>query len=167
MLTKIVRRSGMFAKERVARFLKQGGPDAVFAEIDRLDSSSYVRRVYYTELLQQAEGTDALVTKVLQRVRSELKSDYDKRTLLTAIAKRPQVTDAQRVIVANVAATIGSDYDQRQSLEAVLEPAATSPAVAAAVVETAASIGSNYDRSLVLTELARKGGVSRRRRRRS
>jgi hypothetical protein len=160
VLTRIVRRSGLFAKERVARFLKQGGADAVLAEIDRLDTSSYVRRVYYTELLQQAEGTDALVSRVLQRVRSELKSDYDKRTVLTAIAKRPQVTNAQRVLVANVAGTIGSDYDQRQALAAVLDPAATSPAVAAAVLETAASIGSNYDRRLLLSELARKGGLT-------
>ena len=52
-IEKLIRHSGAFAKERVARFLKSGGADAVLAEIDRLADSSYVRRVYYTELLSR------------------------------------------------------------------------------------------------------------------
>ena len=90
----------MFAKERVARFLKSGGPDAVLAEIDRLDDSSYVRRVYYTELLKQAPPTDALLGRVLQRVPNELTSDYDKSTLLTLAAQQPAMNDTHRVAIA-------------------------------------------------------------------
>ncbi len=85
-IDKLIRHSGAFAKERVARFLKRGGPDAVLDEIDRLADSSYVRRVYYSELLKQAPPTDALLGRVLQRVPNELKSDYDKSTLLTLAA---------------------------------------------------------------------------------
>ena len=78
----------MFAKERVARFLKQGGPDAVLAQIDRLDDSSYVRRVYYTELLKQAELSErAAHTRPAARGR-RAQVRLRQRTLLTAIAKR-------------------------------------------------------------------------------
>ena len=66
-LDRMIRGSGAFAHDRVARFLKRGGPDAVFAEITRLDSSSYVHRVYYTELARQAELSESLLTKILQR----------------------------------------------------------------------------------------------------
>jgi hypothetical protein len=84
----MIRTSGAFARDRVARILQRGGPDAVLAEVSRLESS-YVRRVYYSELLRQAPTTDALLTEVLQRVPSDLKSDYEKATLLTQAAKLP------------------------------------------------------------------------------
>ena len=59
----------------------------MLAEIDRLADSSYVRRVYYSELLKQAPPSDALLGRVLQRVPNEIKSDYDKSTLLTLAAQ--------------------------------------------------------------------------------
>ena len=90
----------MFAKERVAKFLKRGGPDAVLAEIDKLGDSSYTHRIYYTELARQAELSESLLTQILQRVPAEMSSDYDKATLFTMIAKLPAVTDAHRVQVA-------------------------------------------------------------------
>jgi len=52
-LPKFVRNTGIGAERRVARYLKSGGPSAVLAEIARIDSS-YVKRIYFTELLEQA-----------------------------------------------------------------------------------------------------------------
>jgi hypothetical protein len=159
-IDKMIRNSGAFAKARVARFLKQGGPDAVLAEIPRLANSSYVRRVYYTELAAQAQLSESLLGRILQRVPTELRSDYDKATLLTAIVKQPAITDAHRAQIARAVTTIGSDYDQRRTLTAAMDTRPVSPALAAAVLEGAATIGSNYDRSLVLSELAERGGLT-------
>ena len=159
-IDKLIRHSGAFAKERVARFLKSGGADAVLAEIDRLADSSYVRRVYYTELLKQAPPSDALLGRVLQRVPNELKSDYDKATLLTQAAQSSSMNDTHRVAIARAVNSISSDYDQRRTLTAILTTRPLAPAVAAAVLEATPSIRSNYDRSQVLVTVAESGGLT-------
>jgi beta-lactamase regulating signal transducer with metallopeptidase domain len=159
-IDKMIRRSGMFARDRVARFLKQGGPDAVLAEMDRLAASSYVKRVYYTELMKQTPLDDALVSRVLQRVAQDVTSDYDRAVVLSSVAKLPAITDAHRAVVARASKAITSDYEQRRALAAVMASASVVPGVAAAVVDAASTIGSSYERSVVLSELARKGGVT-------
>jgi len=159
-LDRMIKQSAAFAKERVAKFLKRGGPDAVLAEIDKLGKSSYTHRVYYTELARQAELSAALVTKIVQRVPAEMSSDYDKRTLFTAVAALPAANDEHRVEIARAVKTISSDYDQRVTLSALMSVRPLSPALAAAVLDSTSAISSNYDRSLVLTEVAEKGGLS-------
>jgi beta-lactamase regulating signal transducer with metallopeptidase domain len=159
-LDKMIRRSGAFAKQRVARFLKRGGPDAVLAEIDRLDNSSYVRRVYYGELLTQAPPSDALLDRVLRRVPLELKSDHDKATLLTQAAQSPGMNDSHRVAIARAAQTISSDYEQRRTLTAILNTQPLAPAVAAAVLDASDSIGSSHDRSVLLLAVVEHGGLT-------
>jgi len=157
---KLIRHSGAFAKERVAKFLKRGGPDAVLAEISRLDDSSYVRRVYYTELLKQAPPSDALLGRVLERVPAELKSDYDKATLLTQAAELPALNDSHRVAIAKAVQSINSDYDQRRTLVAILNTRPLAPAVAAAVLAASESINSSHDRSQVLLAVVEQGGLT-------
>jgi len=159
-LEKLIRNTGMFAKERVARYLKQGGPDAVLAEIDRLGASSYVRRVYYTELMKQALPSDSLVGRVLQRVPVELKSDYDKATLLIVAATLPVLNDAYRAAIARAVQSISSDYDQRRTLTAILNVKPLAPSVAAAVLDAGESINSSHDRSLVLLAFVEHGGLT-------
>ena len=159
-LDKIVRRSGMFAKDRVARFLREGGPDRVLEEIARLGTSSYVKRVYYSELLKQATLTEPLLSQVLERVPTDLTSDYDRATFLTTVLALPAITDAHRVSVARTARAIGSDYDQRRTLVAVMAATPVSSAVANAILEATATVNSSYDRAVILGELAEKGGVT-------
>lgn len=161
-LQKVIRRTGLFAADRVARFLKQGGPDAVLAEIDRLGESSS-KRAYYRELLKQAEVTDALITKVLQRITGDktLTSDYERSVLLTELAKQPTATDAHRMQIAEAAKTIGSDYEQRRALGAVLAAApAASAAVARAVLAATTGIASSHERSELLIQIVNRGGVT-------
>jgi hypothetical protein len=159
-LDKLVRHSGMFAKDRVARFLKQGGPDAVLDEISRLGNSSYVRRVYYTQLLEQAPLTEALLSRVLRRVPSDLTGDYDRATLVVAATKLPALTDGHRATIARGARIIGSDYDQRRTLSAVMQTGPVSPEVAGAALEATATVNSSHDRANILIGLAQGGGVT-------
>jgi beta-lactamase regulating signal transducer with metallopeptidase domain len=159
-IDRLIRHSGAFAKDRVARFLKRGGPDAVLAQIDRLSESSYVRRVYYSELLTQAPATDALLGTVLDRVTTEVTSNYDKATLFTQAAGLPAITDSHRVAIARAVKSISSSYDQRRSLTAIVTRTPLAAIVAAAVVDAVASISSNHDRAEVLIDVAEHGGVT-------
>ncbi|MBY0496164.1 MAG: M56 family metallopeptidase [Cyanobacteria bacterium] len=159
-IDKLITRSGMFAKERVAKYLKQGGPDAVMAQIARLGDSSYTHRIYYTELARQAELSDSLLSRILQRVTTEITSNYDKATLFTTILKQPSINDAHRAQIARAAKTISSNYDKRRTLTAVMEVTPLTSSVAAAVLDAAGTIDSNYDRAQVLTEVVERGGVT-------
>jgi beta-lactamase regulating signal transducer with metallopeptidase domain len=159
-LDRLIKNSALFAKERVAKFLKRGGPDAVLAEIDRLGDSSYTHRIYYTELARQAELSASLLTRMLQRAPAEMSSDYDKATLFITIARLPAVNESHRVQVALAAKSISSDYDERRTLAAIMDLRPLPPSVAAAVLDAAGSISSSYDRSLVLTEVAERGGLT-------
>jgi beta-lactamase regulating signal transducer with metallopeptidase domain len=154
-------RSGMFATERVERFLKQGGPDAVIAEVDRLKTdSSYVKRVYYSALLKQADLSAAQLAQLLDRIATTMTSDYEKGTLLGLALHEPNVTDQQRILVARAAAKMASDHEQRKVLSAVLDVPALSSPLVTAVLETLTGVASNHERSTVLLEIARKGGVT-------
>ncbi len=159
-LDRMIRNSGAFARERVARRLTRGGPDAVLAMIDDLSDSSYVRRVYYSELFKQSPPSDAILARVLQRIPNEIKSDYDKSTLLTLAAQQPSMNDAHRVSIARAVKTISSDYDQRRALTAILKTRPLSAALAAAVLDATASINSNYDRSQMLVLVVENGGLT-------
>src|SRR5688500_9069717 len=133
-------RSGMFASDRVARFLKQGGPDAVLAEIDRLQTdSSYLKRVYYSALLKQADLSQPQLARVLDRVGKDITSDYEKATLLVQVLQEPNVTDQQRLEVTRATRGINSDYEQRKVLTAVLKAEPLSPAVATAAIDVTSS----------------------------
>lgn len=159
-IDRLITRSGMFAKERVAKFLKRGGPDAVLAEIDRLGDSSYTHRIYYTELARQASLDEPLLTRILTRVPKDVSSDYDKATLFTAILQQKAITPAHRVQIARAVRTISSDYDQRRTLTAIMDAQPVPAGVADAIIDVADSINSNYDRSLVLVQLVERGGVT-------
>ena len=110
-------RSGMFATQRVARLLAQGGPDAVLAEVDRLQTdSNYVKRAYYSALLKQATLDNAQLARMLQRVSDGMTSDYDRSTLLVQIISEGKLTEEQQIAVARVVGRLGSDYEQRKVL---------------------------------------------------
>jgi beta-lactamase regulating signal transducer with metallopeptidase domain len=160
VLDKLIHRTGLFARERVARLLKQGGPDAVFSEIGRLASSSYVRRVYYTELLYQTPLSEAALSRLLQGVANDLTSDHDRSTVLTAILSMPAATDAHRVSAARAASSIKSGYERRRALSAASATSSIAPAVAGAVVDAASGIESNHEMGVLLSELARKNAVT-------
>jgi beta-lactamase regulating signal transducer with metallopeptidase domain len=156
-------RGGLFASERVARILKQGGPDAVLAEVDRLKTtSSHVKRVYYSALLKQADLTTPQLVRLLDRVTTTINSDHEKRLVLTQILNEPGVTDEHRALAARAAARMSSDHEQRLVLTAALATDAPSAAVIDAVLDGLEGVSSNHERSLVLIDVARKGGVNER-----
>jgi beta-lactamase regulating signal transducer with metallopeptidase domain len=162
-LTNVIQRmirGGMFAAERVARLLKQGGPDAVLADVERLQTdSSYVKRVYYTTLLKQAELNAAQLSRLLDGV-ATMTSDFEKRSVLTGVLAQPRVTDEQRALAARAAARMASDYEQRVVLSAALAAASPAPVVVEAVLDALENVSSSHERSRVLLEIARKGALT-------
>jgi beta-lactamase regulating signal transducer with metallopeptidase domain len=158
MLQTAVHRLGLGASSRVARFLKQGGPNAVLAEIDTLEGD-YVRRLYYTELLAQAKLSPADLTRVAAKIGDTIHSDYERATLIVSVAKQASTDDGARITLADAARTITSDYEKRRALSALVADR-VSPRVSAAVLRNAAGMHSDYERATLLIDVAGKGGLT-------
>jgi hypothetical protein len=158
MLQKVVRVSGFGAEDRVARFLKQGGVNAVLAEID-LMQGDYARRVYYRELLKQAKVTPAELSKVMGRASETIRSDYELASLVASAASQARGNEAALVAVVDATKTIDSDYEMRRALTAAMVDPVT-PKVASSMLTSAATVASDYERATLLIELAKKGGLT-------
>jgi beta-lactamase regulating signal transducer with metallopeptidase domain len=153
--------SGMFATERVARLLKQGGPDAVLAEVERLQTdSSYITRVYYSALLKQADLSSAQLTRMIEHTSTEMNSDHEKATVLLQILQARALSEEQRVLVARAAARINSDHEQRRVLQAATDVPTLNAALVMAVLDALQTVNSSHERSQVLRAVAGKGGVT-------
>lgn len=158
MLLKIVRRTAFGAQSRVARLLKQGGVDAVLAQIGNLEGD-YARRVYYGELFKQAKLSPADVTRIATRASRTMTSDYELSTLLKLAVKQAAGDENTLVAVIGATKTIGSDYEMHQVLSAALPDRPTAK-VAAAALAAASGIQGDHDRASFLIEFAKKGGLS-------
>jgi hypothetical protein len=157
-LLQIVRKSGFGAESRVARFLKQGGIEAVFTEISQLDGD-YVRRVYYSELIKQAKLSPADLTRVAKQASATISSDYELATLLKTAGKQNVTDEGTLVALIEATKTIHSDYELHQALSSLM-PAKPAVKVAAAVLTSAAGLQSDYERASLLIDFTRRGGLT-------
>jgi hypothetical protein len=156
----LVQRSGLFAEQRVARLLNDGGAEAVLSAIDRLPANGgYVRRRYYEELLDQAPHTADLLSRIVERAGRATFSDYERARVLKRVTESKAVLDAHRVQVAAASRAIGSDYEQRRVLITAM-PERLSEPLASAILAAAAELNSDYERSTLLATLAERGGVT-------
>ena len=89
-LDQLIKRSGMFAKERVAKYLKRGGPDAVLAEIAKLGESE----LHASHLLHRADAAGrslevAADADPAARARRRCRRTTTRRRCSSTIAKLP------------------------------------------------------------------------------
>jgi hypothetical protein len=152
VLPRFVRQSAMFAKDRVARFLRKGGVDAVLTEISQIEGS-YGKRVYLTQLVRQATIDPASARRVLDQAGREIDSDYELATLLIDSADRLLVDEATRQAYLDAARTLESDYEMRRAYTAALKRGTTSPALIASLLEASRALDSDYEAATVLLDV--------------
>jgi hypothetical protein len=97
-----VRQSGFDAERRVARLYQKGGASAVFEEVS-LIKSDYAKGVYLRELMKSLELDSASVERVVTKAAREMKSDYEKRQVLSMVAEK--YLDDQNVLSELITAT--------------------------------------------------------------
>ncbi|PYQ85763.1 MAG: hypothetical protein DMG03_08460 [Acidobacteria bacterium] len=146
ILPPLVRNSGAFAESRVKSILAKKGVAGVLDEIG-LVTSDYARRVYYVALLDNVALDGASLATVLQQVGQRIKSDYDRRTVRTALA------------YARAIEGMTSSYDKRQALVALIARDPLPAAAKQSVLTSAASVRSDYDRREILVAYLRQQGV--------
>lgn len=134
--------SGAKAKERVAIFLREGGPAVVIAKIDAI-AGDHARQRYVTELTEQADLNASEMESLLAAVK-KFESDHDLRVALDSILEHETVDPAQMPLFLAAAKRIESDYDLRRLIESVSEKPLNEDAVTLAI-ELMQQLESDHD----------------------
>jgi beta-lactamase regulating signal transducer with metallopeptidase domain len=157
-LPQVIRDSGIGAGPRVARILRQGGPQAVLTEIGRIHSDGS-KRVYLDQLFSQATLKPSELKDAARLIRS-ISSDGDKAQVIITVDTNYFTADL-RSYLFDVAESINSDGDKRRVLSDIVKKDGGSLETLASAARAARRISSDGDKAEVLIEMAssyRPGG---------
>jgi len=150
-LPQFIRDSGIGAGHRVARILRQGGPQAVLAEIGRIHSDGS-KRVYIEQLFSQAKLTPSDLKDAARLIRS-VSSDGDKAQAIITVDANYFTADL-RSYLFDAAESIHSDGDKRRALSDIVKKDGGSLETLASAARAARHISSDGDKAEVLIEMA-------------
>lgn len=150
-LPQFIRDSGIGAGRRVARILRQGGPQAVLAEIGRIHSDGS-KRVYIEELFSQAKLAPPDLKDSARMIRG-ISSDGDKAQAIITVDGNYFTADL-RSYLFDAAESISSDGDKRRVLSDIVKKDGRSLETLASAARTARHISSDGDKAEVLIEMA-------------
>lgn len=149
-LPQVIRDSGMGAGPRVARILRQGGPQGVLTEIGRIHSDGS-KRVYLQELFSQATLKPADLKDAVRLIRG-ISSDGDKAQVIITVDTNYFSADL-RSYLFDAAESISSDGDKRRVLSDILKKDGANLETLARVARAARHISSDGDKAEVLIEM--------------
>ncbi|HEX8179245.1 MAG TPA: hypothetical protein VF525_06845 [Pyrinomonadaceae bacterium] len=144
-----VRQGGLDARTRVARLLRQRGPDGVLAEIGQIEGD-YGRRIYFDELLKTANLNSAALQKALREAARGIRSDYERAQLISHVADIYLHTDSLVPVFFETLDRIASDYERRRVMVSILQRPLTTPAVRRRLLQSAAALTSDYEKATLL-----------------
>ena len=150
----IVRQGGYDAERRVKTILDQRGVAGVLAEIDQIQGD-WAKRIYYEQLLKQANLDATALRDVLRQMARNISSDYEQAQLLTAVA--PMLTGKEAALQPffDAVATIKSDYERGRVLKTIMKQDTPSSALLVLVASSTKTISSDYERRGVLSALVK------------
>lgn len=157
-LPQVIRDSGIGAGPRVARILRQGGPQGVLNEIGRIHSDGS-KRVYLEQLFSQATLKPSELKDAARLIRS-ISSDGDKAQVIITVEANYFTTDLRSYLFDD-AESISSDGDKRRVLSDIVKKDGGSLETLTSAARTARHIASDGDKAEVLIEMAspyRPGG---------
>ncbi|HKQ74356.1 MAG TPA: hypothetical protein VJ810_11750 [Blastocatellia bacterium] len=153
ILLEAVRQSGFDAERRVDRLFQKGGANAVFEEVS-LIKGDYAKGVYLRELMKVHDLDSASAQRVMTLAAREMKSDYEKRRVLSLAAEK--FLNDQNVLTefGAATATIGSDYERGQTIAAALKRGALTTAQLKGLLQSVAGMSSDYEKAQALIHIA-------------
>jgi bla regulator protein blaR1 len=148
LLLHVIRESGINADKRVARLLHQGGPEAVFGEIELIEGSGSSAK-YLRELVAQGDLDSADLRETAKLAVSEVASSGDRSRLLITTAETFLADqDASGSWVEAVSSISSSGDKSRTLIRAMRED--LGPEALIQVLAVARTISSSGDKSRVL-----------------
>jgi beta-lactamase regulating signal transducer with metallopeptidase domain len=151
LLPQVIRDSGIGAGPRVARILRQGGPQAVIDEIGLIHSDGS-KRIYLEQLFSQATPNTEQLKEAARLIRG-ISSDGDKAQVLVDVDGK-YFTAELRPNLFEAIESINSDGDKRRVLSDIVKKDAGSADTLLSVARAAKHISSDGDKAEVLIEMA-------------
>ncbi len=151
ILPQVIRDSGIGAGPRVARILRQGGPQAVLTEIGLIHGDGS-RRVYLEMLFSQTTLNPTQLRDAAKLIR-EISSDGDKAHVIMAVDDK-YFTGELRSYIFEATESISSDGDKRRVLSDFVSKDGGSGDTLVSVAKAAKHISSDGDKAEVLIEVA-------------
>ena len=153
-LPRFIRQTGIGAPARVARIMRQKGPDGVFAEIALIEGS-WAKRIYFTELLKADNLDPRIVERALNQAAKEIDSDFEMASMLIGSADRLLVNDATRKAYFDAARTIDSDFEMRRVYSSAIKRGTMSPDIMFSLLDASASIESDFEAASLLIDVGK------------
>ena len=150
LFLRVIRETGINVDQRVARFLAEGGPGAVFAEVANIRSGSSVQR-YLAALVSQGRLDSDDLARAAKVAEDRIASSGSRARFLSDVAPQYLNSEAQ-VAYFDAIRSIDSSGDKARTLKAVLQESPNANSLRL-VVEVANTIQSSGDHSRVLIEL--------------
>ena len=151
LLPQVIRDTGIGAGPRVARILRQGGPQAVITEIGLIHGDGS-RRLYLELLFSQTTLNTAQLKDAAKLIR-EIASDGDKAHVIMAVDEK-YFTGELRPYIFEATESISSDGDKRRVLSDFVSKDGGSGDTLVSVAKAAKHISSDGDKAEVLIEVA-------------
>jgi len=151
LLPQVIRDTGIGAGPRVARILRQGGPQAVITEIGLIHGDGS-RRLYLELLFSQTTLNTAQLKDAAKLIR-EISSDGDKAHVIMAVDEK-YFTGELRPYIFEATESISSDGDKRRVLSDFVSKDGGSGDTLVSVAKAAKHISSDGDKAEVLIEVA-------------
>jgi beta-lactamase regulating signal transducer with metallopeptidase domain len=156
-LPQMIRDTAIGAGPRLARILRQGGPQAALTEIALIHSDGS-RRVYLELLFSQVQLNTAQLEDAAKLIQ-EISSDGDKAHVIIAVDSKYFTPDLRPRLFQAVE-SISSDGDKRKVLSDIAQKDGKSPETLVGVARAAHHISSDGDKAEVLIEIADHYGAS-------
>ena len=157
-LLAVARRTGIDAGRRVDQVLEKGGVDAVFEEIEEIDSG-HVRGIYFREMIARGDLSKDELIRTVRAIGDDIKSDGDKtRVLLDICDYYVEDVEVTRAFF-ETSKTIRSSGDRTRLLINVLDRPGLDDSVAVLALGAAAGIKSDGDKTRILIGAAERFSI--------
>jgi beta-lactamase regulating signal transducer with metallopeptidase domain len=151
LLPQMIRDSGVGAGARVARILRQGGPQAAVNEIGLIHSDGS-KRIYLEQLFSQAPLNTEQLKEAARLIRG-ISSDGDKAQVLIDVDGK-YFTAELRPNLFDAVESISSDGDKRRVLSDIVKKDSGNADTLLNAARAAKHISSDGDKAEVLVEMA-------------
>ena len=153
VLDEAVTESGLNARPRAQKILKERGTGGLLDEISRL-KSDHVKNLYFQELLKSGSLDARAATRAIGIVAREMTSDHYKAQVLAGLAEQVMRDESARVALLQAAGTIRSDHYRAQILLAGVKSGNPSKEALLLALNGVGGITSDHYKTQVLLKVA-------------
>lgn len=158
VLPDVLRSTTLGARQRVDRFYKKGGTQAVLREVDQIDSD-YVKSAYIKLLLDKNPKSSDLIA-ILQVVGNDINSDHHQAQILKHNTKAFLATEASTAAYIEATGNINSDHHQSEVLKKSIRDGKISETQMKALFAITKNINSDHHKASVLNEVMKSRSLN-------